>query len=118
MLTAMWANGTGDLILPTLDKDDPRFRCDRSGCIATVKRRAIAFPADPGALAEDCTHAQLVVTLLPDASCDKTPFLGADDFARGGVHAVWLRHRVHIEDSAQWQGRRPWSASGADGDSD
>ena len=103
MLASLWANGTGSKELSPVKKDSSVWRCDALGCLANLKGKRIAFPADAMALIEDCAMADVIVSLRP-AHCKDKPVIDA----RGRVHAIWLKP-FKVEDSAQWQSERPWS---------
>ncbi len=111
MVPELWANGLGYVAL--VKAGEPAWRCDALGCVATVKAQRVAFPQDAAALAEDCAHAQLVLSPLAGVACDgATPMLSGRALAGGSVVAVWLREgggAPRIETSRDWQGVRPWS---------
>jgi competence protein ComEC len=118
MLPEMWANGLGYRVMEKAD--EPEWRCDGLGCIAKVKSIAVAFPRDMAALGEDCQHAQVIITSA-DAACNTGALvLDPKRLAGSSVTALWVKPdgKVHVETSAQWQGKRPWSIGPADMDED
>jgi competence protein ComEC len=62
------------------------------------------------ALAEDCTVAELVVSLVPvRRACAGVPVIDRFDLWRNGTHAIWLEGRdPRIETVRGRQGDRPW----------
>lgn len=115
MVPEMWANGVGLKQLP--EADEPHWRCDKLGCVAESKGKKVAFAFDGAAIAEDCTHAQVVVTALSPVTCEKATVLDGRQLPNGSVTALWLNGGVRVERSADWQGVRPWSVGVAE-DSD
>lgn len=109
MVPNLWANGLGYGELP--EAEAPDWRCERLGCVARVRGRLVAFPVDATALAEDCTQADMVVTLYGGAACASTiPVVDAERLHRVNVLAFWQTPQGHfrLESSANWQGNRPW----------
>jgi competence protein ComEC len=93
---------------------DPALRCDRLGCIAAVKGRAVAFVRDRRALAEDCFAADILLTAerVP-RRCAAALVIDRARLARGGAYALWLTPSgVRVESVAGGRGRRPWARSG------
>ncbi len=114
MLPELWANGLGHKELEPAGP--PNWRCDKLGCVARVKGQLVAFPYDAAALLDDCRHAQVVVTGFADVKCStNTTVLGGAALAKSNVTAVWFEDGgTRIETSAEWQGKRPWSAAAED----
>jgi competence protein ComEC len=117
MLPELWANGLGYKELD--EAGAPNWRCDKLGCVARVKGRTVAFPFDASALLDDCRNAQLIVTAFADMHCASpaVTVIGGEPLARSNVTAIWFEKDggMRLETSAQWQGKRPWSAQ-ADAD--
>lgn len=95
----------------------PSLRCDGLGCLYTLsrggRRIVVAFPTDLSAMAEDCRHADLVVTGLA-APFDCTARLGILDrwdLWRRGAHTISFTDAgtLRIDTVADAQGDRPWS---------
>jgi len=66
------------------------WRCDRSGCIATVKGVTVAAVRHPSALPEDCARARVLVLPFPKpAGCiGPEVVLEPKSFWSGGTHAI------------------------------
>lgn len=114
LLPELWANGLGYETLPVLKPGTETWRCDSLGCIAKVEFIHVAFPNSAEAAVQDCSQTELMFT-LQDAFCESTQITGRWALRYGGVHAVWVEEEgegwpTTIETSADWQGRRPWSA--------
>jgi len=117
MVPEMWANGLGYKALAKADT--PHWRCDKLGCVATVKQQKIAFPNDLAALADDCARARLIVSVKGPMHCDSTAMiLDGKALTDNSVTAFWLDEHgaIHIESSADWQGARPWSVRVEEGE--
>lgn len=89
------------------------LRCDPLGCLFRAGERQAAVLLDPGAAADDCAVADVVVSLEPlrRQPC-AGPALVIDrfDLWREGAHAVWLGPEgLRAATTAQAQGDRPWS---------
>jgi competence protein ComEC len=89
---------------------DGTLSCDARGCLYRARGRLVALARDESALAEDCGHADLVVSLVPARRmCRGGPVVDRFDLWRNGTHAIWLdAGEVRIESVRGWQGRRPW----------
>ncbi len=112
MIPELWAHGLGKQALEKADQPD--WRCDKLGCVATVNGLKIAFPGDGAASVEDCSHAQIIVSLEPLA-CDHALTIGPKQLRGSGVAALWLTGgKPRFETSADWQGTRPWSVGTVD----
>ena len=109
LIPQLWANGLGYFNLPSPDDDSDDWRCDHYGCIAHIQSRLAAFPQSGMALPEDCTRADLLITDLKAVTCSHAYVINGDDLWHGGATSVWL-HPFRVENSAMWQGDRPWSA--------
>ncbi|MFM9889935.1 MAG: ComEC/Rec2 family competence protein [Rickettsiales bacterium] len=109
MVPQLWAYGVGQASVPKAAAPD--WRCDARGCVARVRGKLVAFPADAAALADDCARAQVIVSTLTPLKCTSrdVQFVSAAALARG-VSALWVNgDKVRIAYSSDWQGRRPWS---------
>lgn len=108
MVPEMWANGLGYKQLERADK--PQWRCDKLGCVATVKGQKIAFPNDLVALGDDCGKAAVMLSTREPLTCDRAHIISGKALTDSGVTALWLGEKnLRRETSADWQGKRPWS---------
>ncbi|RME67684.1 MAG: ComEC/Rec2 family competence protein, partial [Alphaproteobacteria bacterium] len=95
--------------------------CDALGCALRLgpagDRLAwrLALPADAAAFAEDCRHADILVTALPAPKACPAPMLIIDAarLAHEGGHAVYFTMKdgtpgLRVETVAAARGRRPW----------
>lgn len=87
------------------------LRCDAAGCVYTARGRRVALIRDGGALAEDCSISDLVVSpVAAHRACRGTRIIDRIDTWRRGGHAVWLDgNHVRVETVRDWQGDRLWS---------
>lgn len=111
LIPKLWANGLGYTEFTELRENDPAWRCDDRGCVATVAARRIAFTQDAAALPEDCAMADVIVTTQRlSQPCRGKMVIDGKALAQGGIHAVWIKESgMRIENAMQWQGQRPWS---------
>ncbi len=90
---------------------DGRLSCDVLGCIYRAGGHLVALVRHPGALAEDCRIADVVVSTVPVRG--RCPSAGTVidrfDLWRWGGHALWLEaDGVRVESVDQHRGNRPW----------
>lgn len=115
-----WRRMAGDVAevgWPASGEADPSgtLRCDSLGCLyrpPDAEGRTVAIVRDPGALAEDCASAAMVVALVPVPDPCPAPLGVIDrfDYWRAGGHAVTFTGAgVLIETVAGERGLRPWS---------
>jgi competence protein ComEC len=104
------AVGRGSLWPQTGISADGSLTCDRDGCVYKAGGRVVALERNGVALAEDCTHADLVVTPVPNrGECRTKPVIDRYDTWRNGSYSVWLdADRITIESVRDWRGQRPW----------
>lgn len=113
LVPELWANGLGYKTLPVVKHNTTdQWRCDRFGCLAHTHGQYISFPHSADAAVQDCGHVKLMLTTLQGINCDGW-VLGPYTLARTGVQAFWWKKDGYVrhENSAQWQGQRPWSAN-------
>lgn len=88
-----------------------RVRCDALGCIYRRDDRLIAFPADPAALAEDCSRAFMIVADFDvRPQCPAIPWaIDRRALMQNGSHAIRISgERVSIRTDRDVRGDRPW----------
>lgn len=86
--------------------------CDGMGCLARARGGAlVAVDSRAEAFAEDCVHAEVVVSRMPAAGLCRGPKLVIDrrDLYRNGAYAVWLGDKLRVRTVAGERGVRPWS---------
>lgn len=96
-----------------VEKAQKGFRCDATGCTATVKGRLLALTRQPAALADDCARAAILILTMPrPASCQaQGPVIDLYDLRDKGTHAIYLEDdRIRIITVADVRGSRPWTA--------
>jgi competence protein ComEC len=92
--------------------------CDRQACIYRRDGKTAALIRDPGAAAEDCARADVVVGAVPlrrgalGRSCAGAALvIDRFDLWRGGAHALWLDGAApRVESVGAERGERPWVA--------
>ena len=88
-------------------------RCDEWGCVATdAGGKKIALALRPGALADDCERANVLISTIPLRQPCATPKRVIDRFnvLDEGAMALWfLGDGVRSVSVAQTRGQRPWS---------
>ncbi len=107
-----WLRRAGDARTPDEAVGGAAVRCDAYGCLARTRRGLIAVDERVDALAEDCTHADVVVSMAAARRLCHGPRLVIDriDVARRGAHAVWFGRGLRVETVEAERGVRPWSA--------
>ena len=90
--------------------DDPGVACDGLGCVYTRNGKSVALAFVGDALPDDCTAADLVISLVPIRRNCAAPVIDRFDLWRGGTHAVRIdtRGTLHVESVAATLGDRPW----------
>ncbi len=109
---ANWLRRAGDARTPEDAIGGPGLTCDALGCLVRLRGLAVAVDERAEALAEDCAHAELVISMIPARAACHGPRLVIDriDVARYGGYAVWLGDPIRIETVEGERGQRPWSA--------
>lgn len=104
-----WLRRTGDERLP--EQAIGGATCDAYGCLVHTRGVVIAVDERADALAEDCAHAAVVVSMIPARALCHGPKLVIDprDVARAGGYALWLGPPLRVETVEGERGRRPWS---------
>ena len=92
--------------------EDGRLACDELGCIYRLHGQVVALVFDPGALAEDCALASVVVSREPVRGkiCQSAAVvIDRFDLWRKGGHAIWLGEKaVRVKNVRERRGERPW----------
>jgi competence protein ComEC len=87
--------------------------CDREGCRAELQGRRIAYALTPAAAAEECGHADLVISarFLKRSRCRGSLLIDRGALWRAGAHALWFTQEgVRIDTVRNFRGERPWVA--------
>jgi competence protein ComEC len=88
-------------------------RCDEEGCVAMAREgRTVALALRPGALIEDCTRANVILSAVPVRRHCDGPELVIDRFAvlkSGAMSVTFTARGAEVETVAQERGKRPWS---------
>ncbi len=89
--------------------DGSSLACDRLACIYRRGGKTAALIREPGAVAEDCASADIVVSAVPaKRNCPAGLVIDRFDLWREGAHAVWLDGGV--ASVGEQRGDRPWVA--------
>lgn len=92
--------------------EDGRLACDELGCVYRLHGQVVALVFDPGALAEDCALASVVVSREPVRGqiCQGAGVvIDRFDLWRKGGHAIWLEEKeVRVQSVREMRGKRPW----------
>ncbi len=99
----------------TQNQKPGHWRCDQYGCTAQIKNVLVAYSKHPGALAEDCAHADIVVATYPvpkrmnDCHAGKL-VIDKRALRRRGAHAFYFKnHKIKKVNARQIRGARPWT---------
>ncbi len=107
-------DGDGRIADAAIAPQGPVVRCDAMGCIAhAANGMVLAAPLRPGALADDCATAGIVISAAPTRHVCTGPKLVIDrfDVTRNGATAIWLGKTIVVETVREERGDRPWSPS-------
>jgi hypothetical protein len=104
LIPELWANGTGNKVLPYSRSLPPDWRCDELGCVAFGR---IALPQSDLALLEDCKRSDVILLRYGTKCPNGTRII--EMYKQSGVLGIWLGKELRIETSKDWQGDRPWS---------
>lgn len=88
------------------------YRCDALGCTATIKGQLVAVAHHPGAVADDCSRAKLLILNFPKPrGCQATgTVIDFFELREKGTHAVYVDGGVlSVTTVADMRGDRPWS---------
>jgi competence protein ComEC len=91
--------------------EDGRLTCDGIGCIWNHDGHVIAIARSGEALAEDCRHADVIVSVVPVRQHCPSARVIVDrfDLWRQGAHALWIRpEAIHVASVDGTRGARPW----------
>lgn len=108
-----WLRSDGDSREVGEAYDDSLFICSRTACRSAIEGRPVVVVIrNRYAPAEKCAGADIVISrvALKHRLCTDAPlFLGPDDFASGGAHAVYFTPEgARVENAADFIGERPW----------
>jgi competence protein ComEC len=106
-----WLRRSGDDRLPQNALGGPGVRCDGYGCLVNAHGGVlVAVDKRAEALAEDCAHARVVVSLVASPRCPGPELvITRRDVARHGATAVWFGETLRLRTVAGERGERPWS---------
>jgi competence protein ComEC len=107
-----WLEHDGDRRSPAEVGKARAFRCDVEGCTGRVKGLALAVPATPSALRDDCASSAILILKMarPSGCAPNGTVIAARDVAQLGTHALYIDGgHVRIETVASQRGSRPWS---------
>jgi competence protein ComEC len=107
----LWLEADGDLRAPRDIAKGNGFQCDEQSCLALIGGRIISHVTHPGALADDCRRASVLITPLPVGESCTGPDIVIDALAlwEKGAHTISFgANRLRTETVAQMRGARPW----------
>jgi len=111
-----WLAADGDKRAPRAVRSDRVFRCDQRGCIADVRGMRLSVAREASALAQDCRHADIVVSPLRMRGGCTGPriVITQGQLRRHGAHALFIRgegeaRNLRVETAQDVRGARPWS---------
>jgi competence protein ComEC len=106
-----WLRRSGDDRLPQDALGGPGVRCDGYGCLVQARGGVlVAVDRRAEALAEDCAHARVVVSLTVRPLCQGAELvITRRDVAHNGATAVWFGETLRVRTVEGERGERPWS---------
>ena len=104
------ASGAAEAFPRIGNSADGRLSCTAAACVYQARGRSVALVREADALADECAHADLVVSPVPAwRLCQGPLIIDSIDRRRYGAHAVWLDpDAIRIESVADWRGVRRW----------
>lgn len=95
---------------PEEGQDGP-LNCDEAACRVEIDGQRVSFLKGPGAIAEECHWASVVLSFNPvkDYWCGAR-VIDKFDVLDHGAHAVWLDQSIKITNAEEMRGVRPWSS--------
>lgn len=91
------------------------LRCDLQGCVLEREAKTLIFAESLGAAAEDCWHADILVTTqafkrrcAAGTQDGETVIIDRLALWRNGAHAIWLKDGITIKNVRESRGNRPW----------
>lgn len=108
-----WLTRDGDARRAVDVTANPAFDCDGQGCVGTVLGSTVAIVYSPGAPADDCKNADLLITTgrRPRQCSSTTRIIDRRAVNRDGTHAVYISPtgNMRIETVEESRGIRPWT---------
>jgi len=111
-----WLAADGDPRPARAARNARIFRCDDRGCVAEVRGLRVSVAAEPAALAQDCRHADIVISplLLREGCQGPTLVITRTQLRQNGAHAIFIdgegaARNLRVETAAEARGARPWS---------
>jgi competence protein ComEC len=105
---SQWLRRDGDGRDPKAALGLKGLSCDGFGCAVTVKGRVIAASLRPGALAEDCLRADVVVTTARESCHGPDVMIDARTAEAGQGWRIDLTPRPRAISVRASRGKRPW----------
>jgi competence protein ComEC len=108
-----WLEADGDGRPPRDVAKGQGFQCDEQSCLALVRGRIVAHVFHPGALADDCRRAAvLIASLAVTENCPGPQMvIDARDLWEGGAHTLTIdpvTGAIMAQNVAKARGHRPW----------
>ena len=100
----------------TKHRGEKKWRCDQYGCTVLFKRMTLAYSTHPGALAEDCAQADILVATYPVpgsfGACGRVKkIIDIKALKKNGSYELYLQpDRVVTINARAVRGRRPWTS--------
>ncbi|MDX2156214.1 MAG: ComEC/Rec2 family competence protein [Hyphomicrobiaceae bacterium] len=110
-----WLEHDGDSRKPEEVGPGRAFKCDPTGCVASVRNRKVAVVRHASALGDDCRSADIVIWMGAGRPACRARLIARADLEHSGTHAIVVArdgsaaHR--IETVRERRGDRPWAAT-------
>jgi competence protein ComEC len=107
----VWLEADADMRIPREIAKGNGFQCDEQSCLALIGGRIVSHVTHPGALADDCRRAAVLITPLPAPENCSGPdvLIDAPTLWEKGAHTISLGpNGFRVENVAETRGKRPW----------
>jgi competence protein ComEC len=114
-----WLEADGDGRAPRDVAKGVGFQCDEQSCLAMVRGRIVSHVLHPGAFADDCRRAAVLISSLPvTGPCPALRVIDAHDLWEKGAQTISFAEDsglaggaapVRVETVAEGRGARPWA---------
>jgi competence protein ComEC len=88
------------------------FQCDNQSCLVMVKGQLVSHVLQPGALADDCARASILIVSFPMQERCTQPRVVVDlaDLREKGAHTLKIADdgSISVRTTAETRGTRPW----------
>jgi competence protein ComEC len=106
----VWLETDGDGRTPREVAKGQGYQCDEQSCLFLMAGRVVSHVVHPGAFADDCRRAAVLITPLAAENCAGPDIvIDARSLWEKGAHAIRIGpDGMKVETVAEARGKRPW----------